>query len=69
MDASNLQNVKRLARNSSDIAKIRLILNPERNGLSEVPDPYYGDDSDFEKVFHLLNNACENISEELQQIQ
>jgi len=65
MDASNLQNVKRLARNSNDVAKIRLILNPELNGLCEVPDPYYGDDTDFEKVFHLLNEACSTISEEL----
>ncbi len=29
----------------------------------EVPDPYYGDMSDFEKVYQMLDQACEVIAE------
>lgn len=28
---------------------------------SEVPDPYYGDASAFEAVFHLIDTACETL--------
>ena len=41
--------------------KVELILNesiPESN--KSIPDPYYNDDG-FEKVFQLLNKACEAI--------
>jgi protein-tyrosine phosphatase len=31
----------------------------------EVPDPYYGDENDFKKVFDLLNNACNKIKSDL----
>ena len=56
MDRSNLSNVVKLARNPNDIVKVKLILNG-----AEVPDPYYGNDDDFEHVYNLLNEACENI--------
>jgi protein-tyrosine-phosphatase len=29
----------------------------------EVPDPYYGDMNDFEKVYKMLDQACEAIAE------
>ena len=59
MDASNYRNVQRMARNESDNAKIKLILNecyPQQNRA--VPDPYWNDDG-FELVYQLLHDACE----------
>ena len=31
--------------------------------IIEVPDPYYGDMSDFEKVYQMLDQACEVIAQ------
>lgn len=62
MDSSNYNNILRLARNTEDEAKIKLILNELIDSETlNVPDPYYGGDSGFEHVFHLLNDACDRI--------
>ena len=66
MDRSNFQNVIRLARNSQDKNKVRMILNelyPNEN--MDVPDPYYGGNDGFRNVFDLLNDACEIITQRL----
>jgi protein-tyrosine phosphatase len=66
MDQSNFENVVQLARNTNDSAKVKLILEEDDSILdTHVPDPYYGDLSNFEHVFHLLNTACETISKRL----
>ncbi len=66
MDDSNYNNVIKLARNPSEVKKIRRILTSENNNLTEVPDPYYGDQEDFKNVYDILENACERISRELE---
>lgn len=67
MDKSNYQNVIALARNANDIAKVKCILEVDDNIKSKhVPDPYYGDLSDFQDVFQLLEKACNTLSIELQ---
>lgn len=61
MDEENYKNVLRLAKTEAEKKKVRMILNeihPSKN-LS-VPDPYWDDDG-FEKVFQMLNEACEVI--------
>lgn len=60
MDESNLKNILKLARNEDDKKKVRLFLNelyPNEN--REVPDPYYGDSSDFISVIELLDRATD----------
>lgn len=64
MDKSNLRNVFDLARNENDRKKVDLFLNishPNQN--MEVPDPYYGGEAGFEKVFQLVWNASEKLLE------
>ena len=34
-------------------------------GLREVPDPYHGDDTDFEQVLDLIEAGCEGLANEL----
>lgn len=67
MDRSNYKNVIGMARNIDDKKKVNLILNElyPRTDL-EVPDPYFGDEEGFEKVYHLLDLACENIARNLE---
>ncbi len=62
MDRSNLSNVLALAENNSDKDKVRLFLDlvEDKKGI-EVPDPYYGEEKDFEFVFQLVYNACEKL--------
>lgn len=63
MDNENKRNVLELAPDETSKKKVRLILNELfENENVDVPDPYYGDDSDFEHVFKLLDEACEVIS-------
>jgi protein-tyrosine phosphatase len=58
MDKSNFSNVLSLARNEQDRAKVSLYLNELYPGEDrEVPDPYYGGDSDFRHVIELLDET------------
>lgn len=66
MDKNNYSNVVKLAPNKHAKQKVHLILNelyPDEN--REVPDPYYGDISGFEEVYHLLDEACKKLAEKL----
>ena len=60
MDSNNLKIIKQLAETLEQSNKVSLILENE-----DVPDPYYGDESDFKIVFELLNEACEKIKFDL----
>lgn len=63
MDNSNYQNVVKLARNTNDTSKVKLILDevyPDEK--LEVPDPYYGGDQGFENVYQMLDEACNAIA-------
>lgn len=62
MDNSNYRDVVKLASSISEEQKVQLILDEIFPGENvDVPDPYYGGDHGFEKVFQMLDEACENI--------
>ena len=66
MDENNLKNVLSLAKTEGHKQKVDLLLNtihPNKN--MPVPDPYYGTEKDFDKVFELVNKACEELTERL----
>ena len=66
MDTSNFQNILALARNMEDESKVQLILNEiDSNSNMSVPDPYYGGDDGFEKVYKMLNRACDIIASKM----
>lgn len=59
MDHQNLQDTLALSTSKSQIRKVSLLLEasyPRQN--AKVPDPYYGNYSDFENVYHLLYIGC-----------
>ena len=67
MDKSNLKNVLAMAETEEQKAKVSLILDVlQDENLTEVPDPYYGDTYGFEKVYEMLDRACEIIAQEIQ---
>lgn len=66
MDQSNYKNVMQLAPDEIVKAKVKLILDEVTpNKKADVPDPYYGGQADFEHVFQLLDEACEQIAKRL----
>ncbi|MDN3707699.1 low molecular weight protein-tyrosine-phosphatase [Myroides ceti] len=68
MDRSNYANVLELAPDEKARQKVKLILEEVQNSpVSEVPDPYYGENDGFSHVFELLDNACTVIAERIKQ--
>ncbi len=63
MDSSNLRDLKKMAVNPEEEAKIHMILNLVQPGSNRgVPDPYWDNDG-FVKVYHMLNEACDKLIE------
>ncbi len=66
MDASNYTNIMRVVRSLNDKKKVKLILEElDSKQKKDVPDPYYGGDEGFEKMYELLDKACEEICTKL----
>lgn len=65
MDRENLDQIRRMARNRDDLAKVSLLLEAGGFGPKEVPDPYYGGPEGFEQVFALIRDACSRIRRDL----
>ena len=61
MDSSNYQNIISLAKHENDKEKVKMILEN-----INVPDPYYGGVEGFEHVYQLLNEACQNILDNIE---
>ena len=61
-DAEVYHAVLTITRNETDKRKIDFIMNPAYPGLNKaVPDPYFGGIEGFEKVFDMLDKACEML--------
>ncbi len=65
MDNNNYGNIIGLARNKKDTEKVRLLLSEIDLDNKEVPDPYYDSKDGFEKVYHMIDQACEAIAARL----
>lgn len=62
MDASNYRDVIQHC-DDDQKQKVKMILNVLEPGMNrQVPDPYYNDG--FDRVFEMLDKACEGIVEE-----
>jgi protein-tyrosine phosphatase len=64
MDTSNRDDLYEMTSTMEQRNKIRLIMDvvyPNKN--ISVPDPYHGVEKDYEKVFEMLEPACEKIIE------
>ncbi|GAA4774244.1 MULTISPECIES: low molecular weight protein-tyrosine-phosphatase [Flavobacterium] len=69
MDNQNFKDVVSLAENENHKNKIQLILEEIFPGERvDVPDPYYGGQDGFEKVYDMLDEACEIIAVKLKNI-
>ena len=66
MDTQNQRDVYKLCTNESQKLKVKLILNEINvDSNNSVPDPYYDEIDGFEKVYKLLNEACQKIIDKI----
>ena len=66
MDRTNYRDVMGMARNSQDESKVDYILNLLTPGENRpVPDPWFGGREGFEKVYRLLDEACEALTQQM----
>lgn len=65
MDRANLKDILNLASTDQQRNKVKLLLDEVSTTTREVPDPYYGGQNGFEKVFQLIDEACEVIADKL----
>ena len=66
MDRTNYNDVMGVARDSKDEQKVEYIMNLVHPGENRpVPDPWYGGKEGFEKVFQMLDQACDALIKEI----
>jgi protein-tyrosine phosphatase len=61
MDQSNYDTILRLPDAEVYQSKIKLVRNYDPSGAGDVPDPYYGNEHDFQLVFEMLNRTLANF--------
>jgi protein-tyrosine phosphatase len=67
MDESNLENIQAISYRATGIYQpdeVCFLLrqfDPIESNEASVPDPYYGDESDFENVFQIVNRCNERF--------
>lgn len=69
MDDSNMKTMSKMAQLSGTTDKIHKMTEwcIEYQGSTSVPDPYYGGDEGFEKVIDLLEDACNNLFNKIEE--
>jgi protein-tyrosine phosphatase len=57
-----LNDIKKITGTSFDKSKIDLLLNEQFPGKNlDVPDPYYGEETDYHDVYALLDEVCDTL--------
>lgn len=69
MDEEVHQDILKMASNTNHASKVNLFMSYAGMDLKEVPDPYYGGQEGFEKVFRMVDMACDRIAQSLLQKQ
>jgi protein-tyrosine phosphatase len=64
MDMSNYNDVEKICGAEWNKTKVDLLLNLSHpNENKNVPDPWYGKEDGYHKVFKMINEACEKLIE------
>lgn len=69
LDASHVDALRRLAPNREAATRIHLLreFDPEAHGYLDVPDPYYGDERDFEEVLEMVERSSRALVDALEE--
>jgi protein-tyrosine phosphatase len=64
MDSENYIDVKKISGNLWDEHKVELLMNELQPGRNiNVPDPWYGTEEGYHKVYKMISEACDAIIE------
>jgi protein-tyrosine phosphatase len=68
MDRDNRATLYSMARKTGHQDKIHLLreFDPKGKSDAEVPDPYYGGQEGFQKVYEIIERSCRNLLEKLE---
>jgi protein-tyrosine phosphatase len=61
LDRFNLADLRQLARDDEDTAKLTLLRDHDGSSGLDVPDPYLGDEEGFPRVFDICEQACRGL--------
>ncbi len=61
MDRFNLEAILRLAESATERSKVKLIRDFDPIETGDVPDPYHGNEADFQEVFSILDRTIDNL--------
>ena len=69
-DRSQERILKSWAQNDEDRGKVQLLLgiDPEPNGVIDVPDPYFSDTAMFDSVLTMIERACTSLFNQLKPV-
>ncbi len=69
LDQANRRDLLRLARADQDRAKVHLLLefDPAAGPDADVPDPWCGEETDFDATMGLVTPACQGLLDHLRQ--
>jgi protein-tyrosine phosphatase len=66
MDSSNYEDILQLARDDEERSRVRMIMNlVDGNENVSVPDPYYGGEMQFQRVYDMLDEATDVFLKEI----
>jgi len=66
MDRSNYSDILALCKDEEERKKVDMFMNISQPGkFISVPDPYYGGDEGFAKVYTMLKESAEQLAEQL----
>ncbi len=67
MDLENLRDIQALQRAHGGDASIHLFrdFDPEAGGEREVPDPYFGGPTGFDRVYEMIRRTASNLLDQL----
>lgn len=63
MDSDNYRTIVSMANSDDDKAKVHLLTEwmTLHKGATSVPDPYYGDERDFNYALDLIEDGCDGL--------
>ncbi|HTJ49625.1 MAG TPA: low molecular weight protein-tyrosine-phosphatase [Cyclobacteriaceae bacterium] len=67
MDESNYNNIMKLERAYKYADKVAMMRTFDPQGPGDVPDPYYGNEKDFQEVFDILDRTMDNLINHLKE--
>lgn len=65
MDGANLRDLRGIAPEDAP-AELHMLRDLDPEGSGDVPDPYYGGDDGFDRVYEMVHRSCAALLDEIE---